>query len=93
MRPCRLKPHPRLFKLTGVNLAMVKGSLYLLAVISNSFNQTWLYFPGAFESTVEHFGRLDIVINNAGINNEKNWEKTIEVNLVRANLLHKLHRV
>ncbi|KAG5286421.1 hypothetical protein AALO_G00014670 [Alosa alosa] len=36
---------------------------------------------GAFESTVQHFGRLDIVINNAGINNEKNWEKTIEVNL------------
>ncbi|XP_053535878.1 15-hydroxyprostaglandin dehydrogenase [NAD(+)] isoform X2 [Ictalurus punctatus] len=35
----------------------------------------------AFKSTVEHFGRLDIVINNAGINNEKNWEKTIEVNL------------
>ncbi len=36
----------------------------------------------AFQSTVEKFGRLDIVINNAGINNEKNWEKTIEVNLV-----------
>ncbi|XP_036372782.1 15-hydroxyprostaglandin dehydrogenase [NAD(+)] [Megalops cyprinoides] len=35
----------------------------------------------AFESTVEKFGKLDIVINNAGINNEKNWEKTIEVNL------------
>ncbi|XP_048052661.1 15-hydroxyprostaglandin dehydrogenase [NAD(+)] isoform X1 [Megalobrama amblycephala] len=35
----------------------------------------------AFQNTVERFGRLDIVINNAGINNEKNWEKTIEVNL------------
>ncbi|XP_010774312.1 15-hydroxyprostaglandin dehydrogenase [NAD(+)]-like, partial [Notothenia coriiceps] len=35
----------------------------------------------AFQSTVEQFGRLDIVINNAGINNEKNWEKTIQVNL------------
>ncbi|MGH0163557.1 UNVERIFIED_CONTAM: hypothetical protein FKN15_071027, partial [Acipenser sinensis] len=35
----------------------------------------------AFKRTVEHFGKLDIVINNAGINNEKNWEKTIEVNL------------
>ncbi|KAM9476930.1 15-hydroxyprostaglandin dehydrogenase [NAD(+)] [Clarias gariepinus] len=35
----------------------------------------------AFKSTVERFGKLDIVINNAGINNEKNWEKTIEVNL------------
>lgn len=36
----------------------------------------------AFQNTVKKFGRLDIVINNAGINNEKNWEKTIEVNLV-----------
>ncbi|KAM6940255.1 15-hydroxyprostaglandin dehydrogenase [NAD(+)] [Xenentodon cancila] len=35
----------------------------------------------AFQTTVDHFGRLDIVINNAGINNEKNWEKTIQVNL------------
>lgn len=35
----------------------------------------------AFQCTVDQFGRLDIVINNAGINNEKNWEKTIQVNL------------
>uniref|UniRef100_A0A3P9IM72 15-hydroxyprostaglandin dehydrogenase [NAD(+)] n=1 Tax=Oryzias latipes TaxID=8090 RepID=A0A3P9IM72_ORYLA len=35
----------------------------------------------AFQKTVDLFGRLDIVINNAGINNEKNWEKTIDVNL------------
>lgn len=38
----------------------------------------------AFHNTVDMFGRLDIVINNAGINNEKNWEKTIEINLVRS---------
>lgn len=37
----------------------------------------------AFQRTVDTFGQLDIVINNAGINNEKNWGKTIEVNLVR----------
>lgn len=35
----------------------------------------------AFQTTVDQFGHLDIVINNAGINNEKNWEKTIQVNL------------
>lgn len=35
----------------------------------------------AFQRTVDQFGRLDIVINNAGITNEKNWEKTIQVNL------------
>ncbi|TWW59514.1 15-hydroxyprostaglandin dehydrogenase [NAD(+)] [Takifugu flavidus] len=37
--------------------------------------------PDAFQRTVDTFGQLDIVINNAGINNEKNWGKTIEVNL------------
>ncbi|MBN3300049.1 PGDH dehydrogenase, partial [Amia calva] len=41
----------------------------------------WGQLQDAFKKTVEKFGRLDIVINNAGINNEKNWEKTIEVNL------------
>ncbi|XP_030047391.1 15-hydroxyprostaglandin dehydrogenase [NAD(+)] [Microcaecilia unicolor] len=35
----------------------------------------------AFQKTVERFGKLHVVINNAGINNEKNWEKTIDVNL------------
>uniref|UniRef100_A0A8C8VL11 15-hydroxyprostaglandin dehydrogenase [NAD(+)] n=1 Tax=Pelusios castaneus TaxID=367368 RepID=A0A8C8VL11_9SAUR len=36
---------------------------------------------GAFKNTVEHFGRLDIVVNNAGVNNEKDWENTIQINL------------
>ncbi|CAL8333283.1 unnamed protein product [Merluccius merluccius] len=35
----------------------------------------------AFQTTVDQFGQLDIVVNNAGINNEKDWEKTIQVNL------------
>uniref|UniRef100_A0A8C6SUE2 Alcohol dehydrogenase n=1 Tax=Neogobius melanostomus TaxID=47308 RepID=A0A8C6SUE2_9GOBI len=38
------------------------------------------YNTAAFQTTVDRFGHLDIVINNAGIN-EKNWEKTIQVNL------------
>uniref|UniRef100_A0A3P8NQT5 15-hydroxyprostaglandin dehydrogenase n=1 Tax=Astatotilapia calliptera TaxID=8154 RepID=A0A3P8NQT5_ASTCA len=36
-----------------------------------------------FQNTVDQFGHLDIVINNAGITNEKDWEKTIQVNLSR----------
>lgn len=37
---------------------------------------------GAFKKVIEHFGRLDIVVNNAGVNNEKDWESTIQINLV-----------
>ncbi|XP_048364966.1 15-hydroxyprostaglandin dehydrogenase [NAD(+)] [Sphaerodactylus townsendi] len=36
----------------------------------------------AFKKVFEHFGRLDIVVNNAGINNENNWEITVQVNLI-----------
>ncbi|KAL8207285.1 UNVERIFIED_CONTAM: hypothetical protein K2H54_052376 [Gekko kuhli] len=35
----------------------------------------------AFKKIFEHFGRLDIVVNNAGVNNEKNWEVTVQINL------------
>ncbi|RXN04760.1 15-hydroxyprostaglandin dehydrogenase [NAD(+)]-like protein [Labeo rohita] len=36
---------------------------------------------GALEKIVKTFGRIDILCNNAGIINEKHWEKTIAVNL------------
>lgn len=35
-----------------------------------------------FKVVFEQFGRLDIVINNAGILNDSLWEKQIQVNLV-----------
>lgn len=35
-----------------------------------------------FRKTVDHFGKLDILVNNAGVNNEKNWEKMLQINLV-----------
>ncbi|NWQ71472.1 PGDH dehydrogenase, partial [Neopipo cinnamomea] len=45
---------------------------------------------GAFKKVIEHFGRLDIVVNNAGVNNEKDWESTIQINLVSIISFHML---
>jgi NAD(P)-dependent dehydrogenase (short-subunit alcohol dehydrogenase family) len=36
----------------------------------------------AFKETVKKFGVLDIVVNNAGLCNEKNWKYVVSVNLV-----------
>ncbi|XP_068456621.1 15-hydroxyprostaglandin dehydrogenase [NAD(+)]-like [Clinocottus analis] len=36
----------------------------------------------AFQKTVETFGGIDIVCNNAGILNEAEWEKCVNINLV-----------
>ncbi|KAJ8276755.1 hypothetical protein COCON_G00085070 [Conger conger] len=35
----------------------------------------------AFQKTIERFGRINIMSNNAGILNETNWEKMVAVNL------------
>ncbi|KAF5303988.1 hypothetical protein FQA39_LY01773 [Lamprigera yunnana] len=38
-------------------------------------------FESGFRLTIEKFKNLDIVVNNAGIFDEQNWEKTIAVNV------------
>lgn len=40
------------------------------------------YFSEAFEMTIKVFNRLDIVINNAGVMNDRFWELEVDVNLV-----------
>ena len=37
---------------------------------------------GAWDATVEKLGPVNVLINNAGIGNEQDWNKTITVNLV-----------
>ena len=32
--------------------------------------------------TIEKYGNLDIVVNNAGIVNEIDWKRTVDINLV-----------
>ena len=37
-----------------------------------------------FQKTKEYYGQLDIVVNNAGILDEVDWVKSININLVCA---------
>jgi NAD(P)-dependent dehydrogenase (short-subunit alcohol dehydrogenase family) len=41
-----------------------------------------LYVAEAFQRTTENFGTLNIVVNNAGILDEREWEKEVYINLV-----------
>ncbi|KAK1788555.1 hypothetical protein P4O66_016975 [Electrophorus voltai] len=38
-------------------------------------------FKDAFQKVLHKFGRVDVFCNNAGILNEKDWEKTVSINL------------
>ena len=42
-----------------------------------------MFVAEAFQRTTETFGTLDIVVNNAAIVDEINWEKSVDINLVR----------
>ena len=41
-----------------------------------------VFVAEAFQRTIETFGALDIVVNNAGILDEIDWEKEVDINLV-----------
>lgn len=46
-----------------------------------------LFSSAAFRATVKEHGRLDILVNNAGVLDEQDWEKTLNVNLVKLLLI------
>ena len=43
-----------------------------------------MFIIDAFKKTIETFGGLDIVVNNAGVGGEAddNWERCVDVNMV-----------
>jgi NAD(P)-dependent dehydrogenase (short-subunit alcohol dehydrogenase family) len=45
-------------------------------------------FSEAFERTIEKFGTLYIVVNNAGIFDDVQWEKKVDINLVSQRYLY-----
>lgn len=40
------------------------------------------FISDAFQKTIENYGNIDILINSAGIMDEINWERSLQVNLV-----------
>lgn len=42
----------------------------------------YMQYEEAFQTTISEFDRLDIVVNNAEIMNDKFWELEVDVNLV-----------
>uniref|UniRef100_A0A2K5DK98 15-hydroxyprostaglandin dehydrogenase [NAD(+)] n=1 Tax=Aotus nancymaae TaxID=37293 RepID=A0A2K5DK98_AOTNA len=75
--------------LKGAKVALVDWNLEAAALDEQFEPQKTLFIQcyvadqqDTFRKVVDHFGRLDILVNNAGVNNEKNWETTLQINLV-----------
>jgi len=49
---------------------------------NRNFLYTFTIYAACFEKAIESFGTLDIVINNAGIMNDAEWEPMVDVNYV-----------
>jgi NAD(P)-dependent dehydrogenase (short-subunit alcohol dehydrogenase family) len=57
----------------------------------NPLIYTAFFVSEAFQRTIETYGALDIVINNAGIFNDVEWEKEVDINLVSRIYLYCMH--
>ena len=51
-------------------------------IVTQKCVQVVFMFSAAFQTTVYVFGGLDIVVNNAGIFNDRFWELEVDVNRV-----------
>lgn len=87
-------------KVAVIDLPTSKGR-EAVATLENEFGGSRVVFFGCdvtradelkdtFEKVVDTFGRLDVLINNAGMLNDKHWERTIDLNvnaLIRGSML------
>ena len=48
-----------------------------------------LYFPDFFNTVVQNYKHVDIVVNNAGIMHEKEWRNCVDINLVNNSKAYK----
>ena len=64
--------------------------IHLMSPINwNSSLYVSLFVSEALQRTIETFGTLDIVVNNAGIFDDVQWEKEVDVNLVGHRYLYR----
>jgi hypothetical protein len=63
----------------------------MLPINGNILIYDAIFVSEAFQRTIETFGTLDIVINNAGILNDVEWEKEVDINLVSRHYLYCMH--
>jgi len=52
------------------------------------WNYDAIQFTESFQTTIAEFGHIDIVINNAGIMNDRFWELEVDINLVSKCLIN-----
>lgn len=62
-----------------------EGTLYILPFCIDTKNDFELL--AAFKTAISVFGQVDIVVNNAGILDDKDYEKEVRVNVVSTTIL------
>ena len=55
-----------------------------------SFDSFDFNFAESFQTTFATFGHIDIVVNNAGIMNDRFWELEVDINVVSISTVQQL---
>ncbi|OWF54027.1 15-hydroxyprostaglandin dehydrogenase [NAD(+)]-like isoform X2 [Mizuhopecten yessoensis] len=79
MKVCISDINEELVTTTGQSLATTYGEQNVIFAVCDVRNED--QFKNVFQVTKNKFKRVDIVINNAGVADEENWGKVVDVNL------------